>query len=80
MRGQRRAGGSVDFELGIAVVGRHCQQATTSKDRLLDPAKLAINHLHRPDGRLKIARVTDHVRIGEVDDDEGVLARRNLLQ
>ena len=56
--------------LGIAVIGGDEERSIGSLDGAREPAEASV---HRGDGshrRAEVARVTHHVRVGEVHDDE----------
>ena len=69
VRGVRAAGDRVDQHLGVAVVGSDQQRTAALLDRLVDAAQFAVDGFDGLDGRLELAGVPDHVRVGEVDDD-----------
>ncbi len=64
------AGDGVDEEFSVAVVGGDEQAAATLADGLVDAAELSVDGLDGADGGLHLAGVTDHVGVGEVDDDD----------
>ena len=68
--GVRATGEGVDEHLGVAVIGGDEEVASALLDGLIDAVELGVDGLNGLDGGLELAGVTDHVGVGEVDDDD----------
>jgi len=70
VRGVRTAARRVDEHLGVAVVGGDEERSAALLDGLIDAAELRVDRLDGANGGFELAGVTDHVGVGEVDDDD----------
>ena len=68
--GVRTSGGGVDEHLGVAVVGGDEEGAAALTDGRVDAAELGVYGFDRANRGLHPAGMTDHVGVGEVDDDD----------
>ena len=73
MVGMRLAGYRVDHALAVAVIGRDNGDSVFAQDGIHQFAGAAIDGGDRFDGGGQAAAMPDHVRIGEVDQDEVIV-------
>ena len=69
MRGVRATRHGVDHHLGVAVIGGDQHRSAFGAHSFFNLAQARVHRLNRFDGGLDLARVPDHVGVGEVDDD-----------
>jgi hypothetical protein len=74
MSRERRFGGGINLELGVAVVGGDEDGSALLNSRSDDRLKAGVDGFDGLNGGVEFAGVPDHVGVGEVHDDEIVLA------
>jgi len=78
VRGVRPARDGVDHKLAVAVVRGDDRGAADPLDRLEHASEARVDRLDRGDGGGDDPRVSDHIRVREVQDDRAELARVDL--
>src|SRR5208283_4697610 len=70
MRGVRTAGGGIDHHLGVPVIGRDQHRAAFGANRGFDSTETGIDRFNGFHSRLNLARMPNHIGVGEVYDDD----------
>src|SRR5262249_32094358 len=69
----------IDYGLRVAVIGADDPGAVLPAQRLIDRGQAPINHFDGARRRLELAGVADHIRVGEIHDDDIEIARVDRL-